>query len=97
MKNLKKLTAMTVLAVMSAVNISVYANPNNPSLAIMYHEICTNKKDETAFIITASAFENDIKYLILSSFTVLFNLCSVPFTSYILYLLLSFTITSFSL
>ena len=63
MKNLKKLTAMTVLAVMSAVNISVYANPNNPSLAIMYHEICTNKNEETAFIITASAFENDIKYL----------------------------------
>ena len=72
MKNLKKLTAMTVLAIMSAVNISVYANPNNPSLAIMYHEICTNKKDETAFIITASAFENDIKYLKDSGYQFLF-------------------------
>lgn len=65
MKKIKKILLSLIIASLPIVSfISVSAAEQNPTLTLMYHEICTDKKYESSFTLSSATFEEDIKLLI---------------------------------
>lgn len=71
MRKIKKLSIITLLMIFCVCS-GAMAYEKAPVFSVMYHDICNEKKEETAFKITQGAFEEDIRYFAEHGYTFCF-------------------------